>query len=150
MPPCLDEPLARILTRAPAGGCQPAPMNGWLMVAAVVAVTAGLSAGFWLVVMPRAAKRALSRPAAFLLLGGFGLLVLGAPVVGLLLLQERTVPLICALIFGWAAAVRGVGWVLARKYFVPRLRAQPPVGGASGEAESKDPTAPDAPRHGGA
>jgi hypothetical protein len=98
-------------------------MNGWLIVTGVILATTVVSAVFWLLVMPRAAAQALSRPAAILLLGGFALLVLGAPIVGLALLPERTVAQLCALIVGWAAAVRGVGWVLARKYFVPRLRA---------------------------
>jgi hypothetical protein len=112
-------------------------MNGWLIVAGVVLATTVVSAAFWLLVMPRAAAQALRRPAAILLLGGFGLLVLGAPVLGLALLRERTVPQVCALIVGWAAAVRGVGWVLARKYFVPRLRAgtaQPDAGPPSAKA----------------
>ncbi len=98
-------------------------MNPWLVLLGVMAATAVVTAAFWFVLMPRLAARSLGKVSAMALVAGFAALLIGIPTAALVLAPRRDTVWICALIVGWAAAVRGAGWVIARKYFVPRLRA---------------------------
>lgn len=101
-------------------------MKPWLIVSLVLVATGVTSGVFWLVMMPRLARKALKPLPAILLLVVFAVVLIGIPAAGLLALRSRDPVLIGALIVGWAVAVRGAGWVMARKYFVPRLRSMPP------------------------
>lgn len=98
-------------------------MNDWIIIAAVLAATTGVSVTFWCVLMPRLAGSKVGKPARVGAIIGFGVLLFAIPVVGWFALTERTVALICALLIGWGMAVRASGWFAARRFFVPRLAA---------------------------
>lgn len=97
-------------------------MRDWLIVGASLAGTVGASLLFWIGLMPRLAADRVGRAMRVGSLAGYGLLLLALPTAGLVFLSERTLPLVFALVIGWALAVRATVWFAARRFFLPRLR----------------------------
>ncbi|ACB74619.1 hypothetical protein [Opitutus terrae] len=98
-------------------------MHDWIVLAAVLFGTLVLSLVFWRRTMPRLSASDTSRRTRLWNALGFGVVLLALPVTGLLLLEEKSVTLVGAIIVGWAMAVRATGWFAARKWLVPRLKA---------------------------
>lgn len=113
-------------------------MHDWIVLATVLVGTLALSLVFWWRTMPRLSASATSRRTRLWNALGFGVVLLALPVTGLLLLEEKSVALVCAIIVGWAMAVRATGWFAARKWLVPRLKAMHAAGGAPAPARAGD------------
>lgn len=98
-------------------------MHDWLIIGAMLLATLGLSLAFWRWLMPRLGSESTRGGVRLAVVLGFGLVLLALPVLALLLIEQRTVGAVCALIIGWAALVRATAWFAARLWLVPRLRA---------------------------
>lgn len=108
-------------------------MRDGIIIGGILAATLAVSLLFWVGLMPRLSVPGVSNRIRAGSVAGFGLILLGLPIGGLVVLAERSVTAICALLIGWGMVVRASAWFAARKCLAPGLKARQsvPPGGAA-------------------
>jgi hypothetical protein len=91
------------------------------IVVAMMLATVLCSGVFWRVVMPRFARKQISRTLGVVLTTAFVAVSIAIPVVTYFILPEPTFLLGGLIVIAWCLAVRACTWFLGRKYVAPVL-----------------------------